>query len=527
MKTYCIQCHGPDTQEADFRVDQLRISETPGDAEYWQLVLDNLNLGEMPPEDEKQPGDSELEPVTTWIQSELRRARRALAGDFGEVVLRRLNRTEYEYTIEDLFDVRGDFAEGFPPDASAEGFDNQGAALMLSAEQITEYLQAAEFVLHRAIQTGPRPKTSKSVFTLHDFNREAWKRHREDLERRLKDFAELTPDEQQRTREMQKSLKENPYDGFSFPVWEDGELRVPTPQDGPGVDAVIAIKAGYAAPDTRRVFSARYAGWYRFSVSAYAVRNDGEPVRLKISYGSFRQGTIPNVADVLHLTNTMPKEFEYRIYLQPHEIVKIELIDGTNWAPREKLIELPGPFVAIRSMEMEGPLFDQWPPAGHRMLLGTRDANSLSDEEMPTILAELAPRLFRRPVKDSVVREYVEFYSAARLQNELPLDAFKITVKAMMASPHFLYHVETGKNPDDFALANRLSYFLWRSAPDAELLELASAGRLSQPQVLRTSSRSLAGQREVRTVPERLRGSVARHRASWRNAPGRRPVSRV
>ena len=228
------------------------------------------------------------------------------------------------------------------------------------------------------------------------------------------------------------------------------------------------------------MFSARHAGWYRFKIAAYAVKSDGEPVRLKISYGSFRQGTIPKVADVLYLTESEPKEFEYRLYLQPNEIVKLQMIDGTNWAPRGELIELPGPFAAIRAMEMEGPQFDQWPPAGHRTLLGTRDASSLSDEEMPFVLAELAPRLFRRSVKESIVQDYLEFYAAARRQNESPLEAFKLTAKAMMASPHFLYHVETGTKPDAFALANRLSYFLWRSAPDAELFELAASGSLSQ-----------------------------------------------
>jgi hypothetical protein len=100
---------------------------------------------------------------------------------------------------------------------------------MLLAEQITQHMQAAELVLDRAIQTGPGPKTNKSVFTLHDFNREAWKRHREQLERRLRDFIQLTPAEQQRTRKMQKSLKENPHDGFSFPVWEDAALPIPAP----------------------------------------------------------------------------------------------------------------------------------------------------------------------------------------------------------------------------------------------------------------------------------------------------------
>ena len=442
VNTYCVKCHGPDEQEADFRVDRLRVSKTVGDAEYWQLVLDNLHLGEMPPEDEKQPTEKEREAITSWIEAELRRARRVLSGESGEVVLRRLNRTEYEYTIEDLFGIRGDYADGFPADATAESFDNNGAALMLSSEQITQYLQAADHILNRSIQTGSRPKTRRSVFTLHDFNRESWKRHREQLEKRLKTFDELTPNEQQRTRDMQKALEQNPHDGFSFPVWEDGKLRVPTPEDGPEVDAVIAIKATYGAPDTRRVFSARHAGWYRFKIVAYAAKSDGHPVRLKINYGSFRQGTIPKVADVLYLPESEPKEYEYRLYLQPNEIVKLQMIDGTNWARREDQIELPGPFVAIRQMEMEGPLFDQWPPEGHRTLLGTRDASSLSDEEMPAVLEELAPRLFRRSVNDSIVQEYLEFYAAARRQNETPLEAFKLTAKAMMASPHFLYHVE-------------------------------------------------------------------------------------
>ena len=74
---YCVKCHGPKKQEADFRADQLKVSETVSDAEYWQLVLDNLNLGEMPPEDEKQPSEQQLEEITSWIDAELRRARRS------------------------------------------------------------------------------------------------------------------------------------------------------------------------------------------------------------------------------------------------------------------------------------------------------------------------------------------------------------------------------------------------------------------------------------------------------------------
>ena len=172
-----------------------------------------------------------------------------------------------------------------------------------------------------------------------------------------------------------------------------------------------------------------------------------------------------------------PQQHEYKVYLQPNQRIWLELVDGTNWLPGSRIEESTDVAVAIRQIEMEGPIIAQWPPRGHRLLLGERDASSLSDEEMPAILSALAPRLFRRPVVDSLVADYVKFYREIRTTEE-PLFAFKETVKAMMASPMFLYHVEPGAAPDAYALANRLSYFLWRSAPDAELLGLAASGKL-------------------------------------------------
>jgi hypothetical protein len=101
-----------------------------------------------------------------------------------------------------------------------------------------------------------------------------------------------------------------------------------------------------------------------------------------------------------------------------------------------------------------------------------------------------------------VVNEYVEFYREVR-QHEAPLDAFRLTVKAMLASPHFLYHIEFGQQPDAFALANRLSYFLWRSSPDAKLQELARSGELSHAETLkRQVDRLLADERSDRFLKD-------------------------
>jgi mono/diheme cytochrome c family protein len=195
LNRYCVECHGATKPKGDFQIGQLKVSANEADAENWQLVLDNLQLGEMPPEEAKQPTPAELEKVTAWIQSELSRAAAVLKGTGGEVVLRRLNRVEYENTVADLFDVHGDFAAGFPEDLREHGFDNNGAALMLSAAQIQEYLKAADFILARAIAPAKQPETVSKTFTLHDGNRRAIEASRRNLENRLAKFDTLTPQE--------------------------------------------------------------------------------------------------------------------------------------------------------------------------------------------------------------------------------------------------------------------------------------------------------------------------------------------
>jgi hypothetical protein len=158
LNRYCVECHGATKPKADFQIRHLKSSANQADAENWQLVLDNLQLGEMPPKDARQPKPAEVDQVVAWIQKELSRASAELKGTGGEVVLRRLNRLEYEYTIADLFDVHGDYTAGFPEDLREHGFDNNGAALMLSSAQMLEYMKAADFILARAIAPAMRPR---------------------------------------------------------------------------------------------------------------------------------------------------------------------------------------------------------------------------------------------------------------------------------------------------------------------------------------------------------------------------------
>ena len=475
LKTYCIDCHGPKKQKGDFRVDELKISATAADAENWQLVLDNLQLGEMPPEDAKlQPKPGEVEPVTAWIHGELRRAALVLGGQKGEVVLRRLNRFEYENTIEDLFDVRGDYAVGFPEDAQSGGFNNNGAALSLSAEQMNEYLRAADFILSRAIVTKSRPETKKVSFTLQDIETRKKQRKAERAKfkgKKSEGYTETPAEKKRKERDIASGNYGSPF----YPAF--------------GEDAIIPVK--FLKPDTKDFFQVREPGWYRFKVVAYAVRNEGAVMRLEVSHGSGKDEEIPTIAGVTQLTDATPREIEYRVYLQPGHRVEVRMLDGTNWLPGSKIAADQSPAIAIKRIEMEGPLIEQWPPKGHQALFGKlEDVTNLNDAAVPQLLRDFAPKLFRRPVESSVVDEYAAFYKARRA--EVPaLDAWKLTVKAMMTSPLFLFHYEPAQSVDDFALANRLSYFLWRSMPDAELLALAAKGALSQPTELKKQTARL------------------------------------
>ena len=454
-QTYCIECHGPKKQKGDFRVDALNISETVADAENWRRMRDNLQSGDMPPEEAKakRPPPADVEQVTAWIDSELKRANLALAGQRSRSVLRRLNRLEYENTIEDLFDVRGNYAAGFPEDAKFGGFDNNGAALMLSAEQVDQYLKAADFILNRVLVSWPRPETKKVPFT-------------------LKRFA-------------------------------DGRIRPATgkPFFEPFGEDYILTSADFRFPDTQRIFPVKQAGWYSLKITAYAARNDGKPVQLQVRHGVTIGGLgKERVLDgITTLTEATPVEAKYRVYLQPGESFEIGTVAKYLFRKDE-----PDPALVIKSMEMEGPLIDEWPPRGIKTLFGATDPDQVTDDAVPGLLRDVASKLFRRPVDASVVEEFVSFYREQRKTKPV-LDAYRLTVKAMMASPLFLYHVEPAPGVDEYALANRLSYFLWRSVPDDTLLALAAQKTLSHPAQLRQQfSRLLADPRSERFLTDFL-----------------------
>lgn len=225
-----FECHSGDEPEGEFSLVELGydLSASRDIASQWQKVSQKLILGEMPPDDEPRPKQNELDAVIERVHSELQRAVKILRRKGGnEVVFRRLNKRHFNHTIHDLFGLEGDFVSSFPDDAVEHGFDNIGSGLILSASQLQSYMKLADVILNKAIVTGDRPRTHTASFTLNDVNPEF------------------------------RRLLRSKYDG----------------------DGVIVMRYGY--PKLRGNI-APIDGKYRLRVTAYAVRNNGQRLRLEI-----------------------------------------------------------------------------------------------------------------------------------------------------------------------------------------------------------------------------------------------------
>ena len=160
FKKHCVECHGPDAQEGKLRVDRLSPEfESQKQTGVWLKVLSKLKSGEIPPQDSPRPPKADTQKVSAWIEQSLVAADRERQRKQGRVVLRRLNRVEYQNTINDLFTIKIDVKDLLPEDNSADGFDNNGAALNISSVLLERYLEAADVALDAAIVTGDLKET--------------------------------------------------------------------------------------------------------------------------------------------------------------------------------------------------------------------------------------------------------------------------------------------------------------------------------------------------------------------------------
>ena len=474
VSSYCLQCHGQQTQKGDRRFDTLWTGNPQrADAETLQEILDQLNLGAMPPEDAKQPTVAELRQVIAHLTETLAAARAAAKAHAGKVVLRRLNRVEYRNTIRDLFDLQMidfDPTITFPEDDSTAGFDNVGSGLVTSDHLLQRYLEAARKVADKAIRPGPRPQRIHERLTGEEIGgaRQGFGGEAARLFIKFRQPLALTRLDKRRG------------------VAADGEY-------------VIRFRARAHQRKSR----------YKDEDLRY---NSDEPMRLSISVDSRELGpTAHRIIGEYEVPDDRVVEIVHRVWLErgftfhlhwangPHgsfkRILRKVLPKYTDDAlyparnPPEMYIG-SGPELHVYSLELEGPFFPQWPPAGFARYFPAPPRKP-DQAYLNTALTRLANRAFRRPVSESELAPYLQLAQQHLDQHGDFWAAAKYGVRAILASPNFLYLVESApeqsanRQLSQHEFATRLSYFLWSSMPDDALRAAADRGELTTPAQIR------------------------------------------
>lgn len=543
VKTHCVACHNAETREGGLNLTSLKqdfISEESGP--QWVKVHDRIAAGTMPPKDADQPTAAEQAAVLRWLSDSIIAAEREASKDAPQ--LRRLTRGEYENTIRDLFDMPGIALAGMlPEDGSAHGFDKHPEALDISHVNVAKYLEAAEHILDYAIATRPEPPIiQKRRISL--VNRGGFVAHvvmNGDgvlLKNKVPD-PDFPPAAEQNHLDQGAHERWGSFDNGATV----GLFRHEDESFNPYfIEHVTIYPARYRVRTSLWSF-----GWDKGQVLPGRGTEAGRLSVVQLT-GDGRGGQHPSyVLGYFDAPDTNALEHEVVVWLNRNEIVGFNtasLAPAANYYKKKRAMEFTGPGIAVDWLDIEGPLYDTWPPRSHSLLFGKLPLTEFKADEHPGVRAPLRPRvrqlgagqnrrdpepgiwtvhsksplkdadrllanflpkLFRRPVSDDVRRQYVEIVSKRLDAGDSFEFAMRAAFRNALVSPDFLYHVEPEGKLDDWALACRLSYFLWNSLPDAQLTQHAAEGDLCQPQVLHTEvERLLNDARSQRFVDDFL-----------------------
>ncbi len=464
LDKHCIDCHGADLAKAGLRLDALAPDFAGADqARLWTRVLDRLEAGDMPPRKQPRPPKAEQEQVVSWLNDRLLEADRRRQPPAGSLTLRRLTRLQYENTIHDLLAIDLALKERLPEDKRAHGFDNIGEALNLSPAQLEAYLEAADASLDAAIVKKARPTT--------------WKRR----------FSRM-----QATGNIEGIL----------------DLE----------DAVVLFGKDTFGPPLYQYI--KEDGWYRFRLSVCGYQSRGEPVEISVRSHDLRSSD-HQLVGYFEAPADAPTVIEFVRRMTSSSYVNFAA-HKLPYAPRTRnLKEYSGPGLAVQWLEVEGPLLDSWPPPGHRRLFGDLPLRPVSPgaqvltvtSEQPRVDAErllkaFMRRAYRRPVTAEDVEPIAKLVFDQLEARQGFEEAMRVGYKAVLCSPDFLFFPEKRGAADDFALAARLSYFLWNTQPDDELSKVAEQGVLSRPDQLRAQVERLLNH-------PRAQGFVKNFLAQW------------
>jgi hypothetical protein len=441
LTQYCYDCHGDGSHKGDIAFDELKTKESIVDHQLWLKVIKNVRAGLMPPQKKPRPTDTEQKNLEDWIKYQAFGIDPKNL-DPGRVTVRRLNRVEYRNTIRDLMGTEFDTENEFPPDDTGYGFDNIGDVLTVSPMLLEKYLEAAKTIVNKTVPQAPGVVAEK-----------------------------LIPGRSFRGADT-NSARENGKGGLSLSYYDHSLVTNTYKAEHAGRYKVVLDLTA-----TEKYVEARF-DYHKCLLLFKSDRQ--ELLRQKFS----REGN-----RALHF------EFDQDWQSGPHELA----FEVQPQTPDEKQVRSLA--MRIDSVTVRGPCSDEYlvRPKNYERFF-TKQAPKAAAERRgyaKELLGEFAKKAFRRPVDERTLDRLVSLAQDLYSHGNTFEAGISHAMIAVLASPRFLFREESVATPDrgkghpfidEYALASRLSYFLWSSMPDDQLFRLAERGELKknlEPQVKR------------------------------------------
>jgi hypothetical protein len=509
----CATCHNAKLKTGGLALESFQTAASvTRERAAWERILQKLQTGQMPPPDAPRPDPAEVQAVTRWIEHEFDRSDRSASADPGRVTARRLNRAEYNNTIRDLVGVDFRPAEDFPQDDSGYGFDNIGDVLSLSPVLMEKYLAAAEKVARTAV-FGPEPmkptlercptsgrRGAPSTQALFEYDRTGLS-----LPNASHATHRFPVDGEYFVRAVLSGDRPAGSEPLEIALWVDGRQVQARPLDAAGLASFAADRQDLSG--NRVEFRTRFtAGDHWLAVSILHLY-EGLPA----SYGGPNPSKRPAPP---------PRDFS-RFFQPPPNATPEQLAAFQRRLERfgaRRRQPAPANNARVGSLEIGGPYAQAKGPSpestakiytcGH--LHGGHQASCARK-----IIGDFARRAFRRPVTAQEVSDTLGLYSVARRQGGSFDEGICVALQGILLSPHFLFRIENdppqtsagvAHSVSQYELASRLSYFLWSSMPDDELLGCADRGLLRKPEVLGAQVRRMLKDPRAHALVENFGG---------------------
>ncbi len=426
LSQVCYDCHADGVEKGDFSLDDFEsIDEHLADKKLWLKVWENLRAEMMPPAEKTQPSHAERQKVIAWIEKEVFKLD-ADNPDPGRVTIRRMNRVEYENTVKDLLDVDFDAEEVLPADDTGYGFDTIGDVLSISPMLMEKYLEAARQVVSQAI-VPQDPIIPSTTIEGHNF----------------------------------KAAAPSKKTGKWLPFAQGAQVSAKRVIEHPG-DYRISIECRTQGSSEATSHSAKL----RILVNGKDIGGDS------LGWDNRKSITISTKAALGEGEN----------------VITLSMQEESPPLTDEKPLTL-----VVDKVKLQGPLdgsYKVYPKDYYRIFFkgGAPKEATAQQQYAKDILRRIADRAFRRPVDEGTLDRMMKLWQLAMEQPKAKFeDGVAYAATAILASPRFIFRAEIQPEPDnaskivpldEFALASRLSYFLWSSLPDDELNDLARKGEL-------------------------------------------------